>query len=294
MKFIDHCAGYWPQEPAIKGMWKQIARAVQIPYQGSKKEGESDEEYVKRIILKPALIEGNLNDLNSCVFNTTKGHFSCLEFGTVYLKVTYHNPAYNKIYSFYKENPYSKIVRLSKETYITTNLRVLVENFRMNDLYLWEDHNYNNRYTFWVLTDIGVTREFNRHRASMSIVEQSTRYCNYSKNKFNNELTFATPAWAEENIEDATVADTIFLSSLEKAENSYMALIKEGWKPEQARQVLPLCTRTMAVYCADYDSWAHFLQLRADNISGRAHPNMHIVASKIKEILLSLRHSVHN
>lgn len=279
MHFIEPSVEYWPQENSIKGIWKQVARAVQVPYQGQRKEEESNEDYVKRVILKPALIKGDLKELETCTFDIDKLHGGVLEFGVVYLKTfdAYCGELFKKDkHSIVNEDPFNRY-------YITTNLRCLIENHVINCLqYLCEPEYYHHKhYTFNVITDVGVTREFNRHRASMSIVEQSSRYCNYTKERFNNEITFITPAWANRGIDKATIADTILLQALQEAESAYFALIEEGWKPEQARQVLPLSTKTQAVYCASYEAWQHFLSLRSYNVSGRSHPNMKIVADEI-------------
>lgn len=293
MKFIEPSVKYLSQEPTLDGAWSIIAKAARVCYQSEARKNESDEDFVKRVILKPALIEGDLNDLAACKFNIDKLHGGVLEHGTVYLTipaldVVFSDEAYHTV-NFYDKNPYSVSIHPSKQDikyyYITTNIRVILENNRWNDLkWLSNPTNHLMRRTFSVITDIGVTREFNRHRASMSICEESTRYCDYSKtNKFGEDLTFIKPQWLN------TKKDIECLSkSYISAEKSYKELRKYGWKPEEARQVLPLGLKTQAIYTATENAWQHFIRLRADNVSGKAHPNINYIANLIKELLIDI------
>ena len=119
-----------------------------------------------------------------------------------------------------------------------------------------------------------------------SIAEQSTRYCNYSKDKFGNELTFCIPQWIDEKElskigpykrvirkKDASSTE-IWITSLLNCEEDYLELINQGWKPQQAREVLPLCAATEAVYTAFVEDWQHFFDLRYFGKTGAPHPNM--------------------
>lgn len=169
MKIIEPSVEYWQQEDSMEGVWNQIARATRTCYQSSVRDGESSEDFVKRIILKPALIEGNLDDLEHCKFDFDKMHGAMLEHGTVYFSFDVdNNPLIVKIL---KENKYTKVVEhfASAESVvaeITTNVRVLIENNIINLLnYICKPTKYHTRrYTFSIITDIGVTREFNRHK----------------------------------------------------------------------------------------------------------------------------------
>lgn len=281
MRFIEPSVRYIPQEAGMKGIWKQIAAAARVCYMSTARDNETDEDFVKRVILKPALIEGDLNDLSHCKFNNLKLHGGVLEHGTVYL-----DNVPNTLTYWYKSNPYSFEGFFDKQVFnrhnwIVTNIRVIIENNRWDDLqYLCDPTEYHKkRYTFNVITDIGTTREFNRHRASMSICEESTRYCNYSKDKFGGELTFIIPAKC--NKQDLAALEPAY----KYAEDCYLALLKFGWKPEQARQVLPLGLKTQACYTAFADEWKHFLALRSSQAaSGAPHPNIRLIADKISEI----------
>lgn len=121
--------------------------------------------------------------------------------------------------------------------------------------------------------------ELVRHRLA-SFAQESTRYCNYSKDKFNNELTFIIPSWAEINKFGEIVADDNeafydFKRALEMAEAFYLSLIEKGWKPQQARMVLPMSTKTEINMKCNLREWRHFLKLRC---SSAAHPDIRILA----------------
>lgn len=332
MRFEEPSVEYWPQEPGIEGIWKQIARATKVSYQSQGREGESDLDFVKRVIFKPALIEGNLNDLTTCKFDNDKMHGSCLEAGTVYLTVP---PLYDvgKEVTEEKYNEYFDIVSFlycdkysnshgfsdiaSCSSHITTNMRVIVEYSLWPILkYLSEPtKQHERRYTFCCNTDIGVSREANRHRA-FSIIEESTRYCAYDKGKFNREIAYARPAWVSKKdtdkindmpkekqlewfyefchninthwVEDFYNEKDVYNFALMAAEWAYMALRSKNVPAERCRQVLNLNTKTQVVYTAFKGDWEHFLKLRADNYSGKAHPNIQVIAQMIKEKLSTL------
>lgn len=117
-----------------------------------------------------------------------------------------------------------------------------------------------------IICDRGVSHEIVRHRIA-SYSQESTRYCNYIKDKFGNELTFIKPIfWAEESPEYK-----IWLSSMKNIENTYMQLINLGARPEEARTVLPNSLKTEIIVTMNLREWRHFFKLRTSN---RAHPQM--------------------
>lgn len=131
-----------------------------------------------------------------------------------------------------------------------------------------------------------------------SIAEQSTRYCNYSKDKFGNELTFIKPCWFDSSLIDDTghwdantfyrmptqsVEESAFLGTLLSAEKSYFNLLECGWQPQQAREVLPLSTATEIIHTAFASDWKHFFDLRLYGKTGASHPNMKQLAELMKE-----------
>lgn len=97
---------------------------------------------------------------------------------------------------FYVRNKYSKVNEDDLFYYITTNIRVIVENNRLDDLQYQVDptEHHEKRITVKFICNRGVSHEFVRHRV-FSFAQESQRYCNYSKDKFNNEITFIRPTW---------------------------------------------------------------------------------------------------
>lgn len=131
--------------------------------------------------------------------------------------------------------------------------------------------------TFKIVCDRGVSHEIVRHRLA-SYSQSSTRYCNYASDKFGNELTFIKPCFWNEDDENYN----LWKETLELAEKNYLALIKNGAKPQEARSILPNSLMTEIFMTADLREWRHFLKLRC---SKRAHPQMREVALKIYKIL---------
>ena len=309
MKIIHPSVEYWSQANTLDGIWKHAARCARVCYQSSHtKEDESAKDFLLRTIAK----NGFKKDKSS--------HMSVLEHATVYLVVNIQNPFYPHMCYKYKDNHYSKTCNLIindtiEGICITTNLRVIIENDWLDDLkFIANDiSNHVKRYTFSFITNLGVSRELNRHRCH-SISEESTRYCNYSKDKFGNGLTFIIPEWLdleECNIDDTdkefihlpnqycfdgTLANLVdgdknltvegeWLVANVRAQIHYLNLLKKGWKPQQAREVLPLSLKTQVVHTAFEDDWKDFIALRSDGIGGAPHPNIKVLADKVKELI---------
>lgn len=131
----------------------------------------------------------------------------------------------------------------------------------------------HEKLTVKFICDRGVTHEIVRHRIA-SYSQESTRYCNYSKDKFGNELTFIRPCfWADDSEEYA-----IWKQAMEEIEKSYVKLISLGAKPEEARSILPNSLKTEIVCTMNLREWRHFFRLRT---AERAHP-------QIREISVAL------
>lgn len=229
-------------------------------------------------------------------------HLATCEFGTIYLYIDYHNPSFGKIIDKYNNNKYSKCIiddLFPNKAYISSNYRVLVENNWLDDLkYLCEPTEYHEkRYTVKFICDRGILAEFTRHRA-FSFMAESTRYCNYSKNKFNNELTFIIPCWM--NLEEGSynngkcynsvatpylvkgTTEEIFLLKLVGDELDYFELLEKGWKPEQARAILPNSLKTELYMCGFAEDWKNFFSLRVKKLSkGNPHPQADELASPL-------------
>lgn len=219
------------------------------------------------------------------------GHGAMLEHGTVYLYDMYDMYDVSAIGSWanslgykYSKNKYSKVIINDhmdiRDIYITTNLRVLVENNWLDDLkYVCEPTEYHaKKVTAKFICDRGVSHEIVRHRV-MSFAQESTRYCNYSKDKFGQELTFIEPAW---EFPSSNIVNTRerFEAMLEEAEANYMELITLGFKPQEARAVLPNALKTEIVVTGFIDDWKHFFELRCDNA---AHPDIRKLALDLQK-----------
>lgn len=273
----------WLQKPGELGIYQQIERAGRVCY---KSENNTTEDSAKPFVGR--MIEHE--------------HFAMLEHGTVYLTC-----AHNAL-PHYATNKFSHVNHIDDKDYITTNLRVLAENKWLDDMkYLsdYEKGKHELRITVHFTTQIAITREYNRHRAN-SMAEQSTRYCNYSKNKFNNEISINLPTWveSEEGYQNLEIADGTFQKLSEEiasganvkwgkleywlyanlaAEFAYMKLIEAGCKPQEARVVLPLDTNTELVHTAFISDWKHFFDLRALGTTGAPHPDAKKLAQPLYE-----------
>lgn len=284
MKLIKPSFEIWNQPAGLEGVYKQIERVGRVCYKSEDKITEdSAKPFVDRMI--------------------KSGHDAMLEHGTVYLDVPNSAGDYNLV-PFFASNPYSRVVIRPLDdrvhNYITTNFRVIIENFAEEYIpdilqYLCEPTEFHaKRITVHFVCDRGVSHEFVRHRV-MSFAQESTRYCNYSKDKFGNELTFIIPNWLdipEGNYEipafwdnetckimskyagdESTYANIqTFLSGIGLSEQQYLSLIDGGWKPQQARAVLPNSLKTELVVTGFVSDWNHFFDLRARGTTGAPHP----------------------
>ena len=240
------------QAPGIQGVKKQIELAGRTCYKSEDKiTDDSCEEFVSRMV--------------------NSGHGAMLEHGTVYLYLPVDDNNFSELVEKYTKNKYTKV---NQKQFITTNYRVLVENEWLDDLqYLCEPtEHHEKRVTVKFILPISISREFIRHRTA-SFAEQSTRYCNYSKSKFNGELTFIKPYWYDQYKEE-------FESSCQYYEDTYMRAIESGLKAQEARELLPLCTKTELVMTAFISDWEHFFQLRCHST---AHPQARELAIPLKE-----------
>jgi thymidylate synthase (FAD) len=309
MKLIKASAEIIPQGSGLEGIYKHIELAGRTCYKSLDKITEdSAKNFVDRMI--------------------KSGHGAMLEHGTIYLYLEYTSPLSDvnylkatEIEHKHAKNKYSKVMSISPDyhktqCYITTNLRVLVENGWLDDLeYLCEPTEYHEkRITVKFITDQGILREFTRHRV-FSFAVESTRYCNYSKNKFDNEITYILPPWINEtslpddisfhcsddwgalmcehyydfteegkkdwNISDADLHN--FLFALDSCEQTYLSLIKQGWTAQQARNILPLATKCDIIMTGFVSDWKHFFELRALGTTGAPHPQAKEIAEPLMQ-----------
>lgn len=131
----------------------------------------------------------------------------------------------------------------------------------------------HEKITIRFICDRGVTHELVRHRIA-SFSQESTRYCNYSKEKYGSELTFIKPCFWQEGSPEWNR----WRQGCEATEEAYFDLLKLGASPEQARGILPNSVKTEIVVTANLREWRHIIRLR---ISTRAHP-------QIREIMIPL------
>ena len=275
MKLINQSYEIWNQPTGLEGVYKQIERVGRVCYKSEDKITEdSAKPFVDRMI--------------------KSGHGAMLEHGTVYLEFHVKDPSevgeeeyhsqqseLNKLISRYANNKYSiiKVNHYYDTVFITTNYRVLIENNWLKDLkYICEPTEFHEkRVCVHFVCDRGILAEFTRHRV-FSFSAESTRYCNYSKNKFGNEVTFIEPCWS--TTEPMRDGFSEFRTALAEAENHYLFLIENGWKPQQARAVLPNSLKTELVMTGFVSDWKHFFRLRCDSA---AHPQARELAIPLRE-----------
>ena len=301
MKLINPSFEILEQAPGIQGVKKQIELAGRTCYKSEDKITDiSCEEFVNRMV--------------------NSGHGAMLEHGTVYLMVSNQVDDFESIYENFEQNKYSQTNYDGSYLYVTTNYRVLVENGWLYALaYQCEPTVlHEKRITVKFICDRGVSHEFVRHR-TMSFAQESTRYCNYSKkDKFNEEITFIKPIWLEEStmspsdwesrkmIESNFDEDGVwyeecykytgdpriknsswqwnsadwFYHQLKSSETTYLQLLKQGWKPQEARAILPNSLKTELVMTGFVSDWEHFFKLRCHPT---AHPQARELAVPLKE-----------
>lgn len=133
------------------------------------------------------------------------------------------------------------------------------------------------------VVDRGISHELVRHRLA-SFAQESTRYCNYSKDDFGSEITFIIPDYLEYKSEGWN----IWKESMKQAEDAYFKMLDFGLSPQQARAVLPNSLKTEVVMTANLREWRHFFKLRVLGTTGKPHPQMLEVAVPLLEDMKNL------
>lgn len=239
-------------------------------------------------------------------------HSRTLEMGTVHLKMPKELLFSLIVYLLLEKDFSSQWFQWNSDNrylYVTTNYRYFLRlkkksdelKFYFNSYLTTEDNElFPKRHTIHFITD-RVTMDSFRTHVGMSSLAESTRYCRYANDKFGNELTYIIPNWMDipeskykftgdlwcndkevplfENIDPIT---NNFLFGLQKAESGYIILLQQGWKAEQARQLLPLSVKSELVLCGFDDCWDNFLYRRNDV---HAHPMARELAEKVKGLL---------
>ena len=305
MKFIDSSYEIINQEPGLLGIYKQIEKAARTSYKSEDKITEGSAQKMVDTLIK-------------------NKHYACLEHGTVYLKF---NDWVKQDVARYWYNPYSRCNEVATdgkiEYYVTTNPRVIIENGWQEDLqYICEPTEFHaKRITVKFTCSIGVGREITRHRV-FSFMQESTRYCNYSKDRFNNELTFIIPQWiydcrdawapctrwpdekmdylknytGKQLVRELTCIDrtvAAYCDILEEIEREYCFDVTDpdGYKlkPQEARGILPLDLKSELVMTGFIDDWKHFFALRSYiAATGKPHPDIQVLADSLLSDFLEL------
>lgn len=269
------------QEPGVEGLFKHMELCARTCYKSEDKITEdSARKFINNVIV-------------------ARGHTAMLEHGTVYLMIDCSGRLLD-VANKYVNNKYSEWTLHPDGVHycITTNYRVLLQNGWLDDLqYLCEPTEWHvKRITVKFICDRGVSHEFVRHRV-FSFAQESTRYCNYSKDKFSNELTFIVPCWTtlpeQEygnrvnpkifNRGSVNGIETTFVDNLRIVEDYYLRLINDGWKPQEARAVLPNSLKTELVMTGTDEQWAGFFNLRC---ARDAHPQARELAIELRDRMI--------
>ena len=240
----------------IKGIKQFIERCARVSYKSEDRMTDTSYEKFVNMLEK-------------------RDHTRPLEFGTVHLKMIlpdFEGFIHSLLTIGMLNNIWIKHAYKGDVIYITTNYRYyldIIKYFPNVKKYLTEEDNeyYPKRYTVHMILDRGVMDEFRTH-VGLSHLAESTRYCNYSKDKFNNEVTFVIPSWMDfpeisidlGNYDKTSVrskdgnvhiidtrppyVEGDFIRSLCEAESNYLSIVRNGWTPQQAREVLPLAVKS--------------------------------------------------
>ena len=266
---------------SLKGIKQFIERCGRVCYKSEDKiTDDSYEKFVNMLI--------------------NKDHARPLEFGTVHLLIP--NSDFKEVYTSLAEIgldncDWLQYCYYQGSYYVTTNYRYyldIIKSAPSIQKYFSETYSkyYPKRYTVHFITNRAIMDEFRTH-VTLSHLAESTRYCNYSKGKFNNELTFIIPNWVNTHCpnkeqEGPSVPDMEWSSAMLNAETSYMNLLKMGWTPQQARDVLPLSVKSELISCGFGSAWVNFFYRRC---AKDAHPMAREIAiplqDKFKEMGLS-------
>lgn len=270
IKLIESNAVFAPQTDfTVDGIWKHIERCGRICY-------KSEDRIMK---------DSHIRFVDMIV---KRGHLAVLEHGTVYLAIPKTDGA--DFIEWFSSNPYSRVNSTDDPAvaYVTTNYRVIIENGHTSAM-KWicnPTEHHVKRITAMILCDRGVSHEIVRHRV-FSFAQESTRYCNYSSDKFGKHVTFIRPTWTDRGRQDVFNMAGIDFVSEEKAlieylrvcEATYHLLIKAGQTPQEARAVLPNCTKTEVAMTGFTDQWEAFFKLRS---APTAHPDMQKVSKQLE------------
>lgn len=258
----------------VDNFYKAVARAARICYASDRT--DNDKKLVERLIRSE--------------------HFSPFEHSIIYFPLDrFTNPKIQSIY--YLCLLKNKFTIVDKDNNIVAiNGRVLIEEFlkwgddwsevieKLDEDYFPEmkkiEIHPNIFKSFIIDTSIGCTREMNRHRDNFYICEQSTRYCNFSKDKFDGEVSFNKPYWYDEA---SITKQNSWEYAMRQAEYNYLEELRSGVPTDIARGVLPLDTHTKAIYTATIEEWKHIIVMRYEGTTGKPHGDIKVITKQIKD-----------
>ena len=249
---------------SISGIYKHIEKCTRVAYKSEDKITEDSAiSFVNKLL--------NMK------------HLAPMEFGTIHfkmpitlLKTFAEDLMYHNLYNM----EWLKCKAADNYAYFTTNYRhwlVMIDKIDYLKDYFTEEDNeyYPKRYTVKLITNRAVSHEVVRHR-TMSFIQESQRFVNYSKAKFNNEITFIKPCWMDDTLIEKALKthplivdlkpEILFVENSLNSEQDYLDLLKLGYKPQQARVVLPNSTKTELYMCGFKEAYEHFFELRDNKI----------------------------
>lgn len=285
MRFIEPNVEWWPQKTTAQ----QIAKVGRICYKAEGKQPSADMTDEE----KEKFIEDRDEKRASDFWES--GHKSMMRHGSVYYYIPNENSMPLWLWSAMTASPYISYNVQKKSVWISTNMQYVLEHPKIAELlqpYIVSENKFIMmamqkkfvmalmllRMTMVVTTQISTTRELNRTSPN-SIAEQSTRYVNMEK---KGGVQVCEPHWRKDGTRWQRLA---YWFGCKVSEWMYRLLLKSGLKPEDARGVLPLDAYTVAAYTYDLREWKNIMNLRYHGTTGRPHPNAHIVAEKIADII---------
>ena len=249
---------------SISGIYKHIEKCTRVAYKSEDKITEDSAiSFVNKLL--------NMK------------HFAPMEFGTVHFRIPttlLKTVCIDLDAESLWNREWLKYNVIDPFVYFTTNYRhwlVMIDKIDYLKDYFTEEDNeyYPKRYTVKLITNRAVSHEVVRHR-TMSFIQESQRFVNYSKAKFNNEVTFIKPCWMDDTLIEKALKthplivdlkpEILFVENSLNSEQDYLDLLKLGYKPQQARVVLPNSTKTELYMCGFKEAWENFFRLRDNKI----------------------------
>ena len=293
MIFVEPSCEIIRDEYTIEFALENIERAARICY-ASEKNSKDNKEFLKSL------------------FN--KHHYRPFEFGTIYFTRKFEDilkqlsiDSNRRIIERVSQSPWTKNFYDNEIVYYTTNCRVIIEAIEnlfseldrdeIFDIFWKFIHNiyehselHKKRTTILWKISRSIADEFRTHTQISSLM-QSTRYCNYSSNKFDNQIRICRPQWVKYSANqlnkklgrdegDFDSKLLIFINAWWKSEYDYKNLINIGVTAEEARGILPLDIYTEFIQCGFEEDWINFFNQRYFETTGKAHPDAKYIASR--------------